>query len=222
MQGLYSFLTKMLISGNLQFKRGEISLLSQPMAILSMRTVKQMNDDAIKRGKSGINDLYFEGWVFGYTFTQKLSDAFKLKKFEERYKVVMDVAAMIGFGDFKTINFYPGFAEYNVIDNPFPKLYKKGGGPVDNLLRGMNAGGSTVVHERIMNAIELECACDTGNRCHFVSASLENLTKYDGGLVQKQLDVEYLLPKQKELIKEMGRDPESYHKLSLDSKYSSV
>lgn len=205
----------MLLSGQLKFKQGEISLLGQPMSFISMRTVKQMTDDAVANGKKGINDLYFQGWVFGYTFTRRLADVLSLKKFEERYKVVMDIAAMIGFGDYKTLNFYPGFAEYNVLDNPFPKQYKKGTGPIDHLLRGMNAGGSTVVHERIMNAIELECGCDNGHICRFTSSSLDSLPKkHDKKLIDAQLDLKYLIPKEKALIKEVGQDSELYFKLS--------
>jgi len=218
MPGLWGFASKMLISGNFSLKQGEIDLLGMPMAILSMRTIKQMSDDAIKRGPEGINDLYFEGWVFGHTFTKRLGEAFKLKKFEERYKVVMDIAAMIGFGDFKTIEFYPGFAHYNVFKNPFALQYPKEYGPVDHLLRGMNAGGSTAVHERVMNCLELQCCSETRDHCEFVSASLELLkNKYDPAFVKKQLDLDYLVPKQKALLKEEELDPESYEALSKDA-----
>lgn len=218
MIGLYGFVTKLLVSGNFQFKQGEIDLLGSPMAILSMRTLKQMNDDAIRHGPESVNDLYFEGWVFGYTFTKRLADAFNLKKFEERYKVVMEIAAMIGFGDFKTVEFYPGFAKYNVFSNPFSLQYPKGSGLVDNLLRGMNAGGSTVVHERIMNCLEFECCAETRTRCQFISASQENLKKMvKPEFIRTQIDLDYVIPKQMALLKELGVDADGYLKLSENS-----
>jgi len=128
---------------------------------------------------------------------------------------------MIGFGDFKTIEFYPGFAKYNVFSNPFAMQYSKESGLVDNLLRGMNAGGSTVVHERIMNCLEFECCAETRTRCQFISASQENLFKMvKPEFIRSQIDLEYVLPKQMTLLNELGIDADWYLKLSNNSALS--
>lgn len=208
---LYEFMTKLLISGKLKFKPGEITLIGDPMSIVSMKMLKSMTDDMTKDGKKGINEIYYWGWVFGYEFTYKLAQALKLKKFEERYKVVMDTAALIGFGDYQTLNFEKAkYAKYKALQNPFAKQYYPSKECVDHLLRGMNAGGGTVVHERIINCVELECAAQNNNYCLFINATDDVLATLDQKIVEAQLDVKNLRTRQINLIKEMGHDPEIY------------
>ncbi len=223
MYGLYGFLTNMLMSGKLKFKQGKIEMLGDPMAIVSMDAIKQLTDDAIDRGSEGINSLYYEGWVYGYTFTYRLVQALNLKKFEDRYTTVMQIAAMIGFGDFKTLDYRLGYAKYQVIDNPFPLLYKDSevkNLKVDHFLRGMNGGGGTVCHNQLINCVELECALKTGRICTFVNANPIELKKLDQNLVKEQLDVTSLLHREMSLIYSLGHNSSSYEQSLVDAKYS--
>ncbi|MCL5427572.1 MAG: hypothetical protein M1321_00090 [Candidatus Marsarchaeota archaeon] len=198
---------KLLISGKLKFKPGEISLLNDPMSILPMKMIKSMTDDMVREGMKGISELYYWGWVSGYELTYRLAVSMNLKKFEDRYKLVMDIAAMFGFGDYKTLSFEKAkYTKFNVIQNPFAKRYYPSKELVDHLLRGVNAGGGTVVHERIMNCIELECAAQNNTHCLFVNASDEVLSTLDQKVVGMQLDIKTLREKQIDFIRSMGHD----------------
>jgi len=210
--GLYGFLSSLLISGKMQFAPGRIDLLGDRLTMLSMNAVKQMTEDAEKRGIDGIQDMYFEGWVFGYEFTYKLIENLNLKRFEETYKVVMDVTGLIGFGDYKTLEFKRGFAKFQVLKNPLAEICKPADHPIDHLLRGMNAGGGTVVHGEIINDVELECLAQNRPHCIFINAN-EKYMHENGGdpFVASQLgDTDKLKQRQIEFIRKIGHDPEVY------------
>jgi len=53
-----------------------------------------------------------------------------------------------------------------VVDgNPFALKFYPSKKKMDFFLAGANAGGGTVVHEVLMNCVELECAAINGSYC---------------------------------------------------------
>jgi hypothetical protein len=207
---MYGLITKLLVSGKLKFKEGEIDIFGEPFAFVPMASIIQMTRDAMKEGKRSINKLYFYGWVYGFVVTLGMVKKFKLKKFEERYKISMDIAALVGFGDYQTLNFKPGHSHFKTIKNPFALEFYPSKVLVDHYLRGMNAGGGAVVHEEIMNCIESKCAAQNGSFCLFDNASPDEMDKLDQKLVKSQLEYNYLLKRQRELILECREKPKKY------------
>ncbi len=203
--GVYALLSKLLISRKLVFDEGKISLFNQPYAIIGMESLKEMTDDAMERGLKAINDLYFYGWAFGYSGVMSAEQMYGLKKFEERYKLSMDIAALIGFGDYKTLQYErKKFSKFKVFSNPFALQFYPSNNLVDHYLRGINAGGGTAGHEKLMQCIELDCAAKNKKECVFVNATEKYLEQLDQELVQTQLDLNYLKKKQIKYIKEHG------------------
>ena len=211
--GMYGFMAKLIASGKMKFTEGKISLLGEPMAIVSMNAIKEMTDYAEKKGSDVISEFYFQGWIYGYTFTYNMAKAYNLKKFAERYKLAMDVAALCGFGDYKTLNFKKAHSsKFRVLGNPFALMYHPSDRRVCHFLRGMNGGGGTVVHERMVDCIELECAAQNGKYCLQTNVTEQAMkdNKIDPKLIKEQLDLKKLRPKQLALIKSMGHDPKVY------------
>jgi hypothetical protein len=209
---MYAFLSKLLLTKKISFDQGKIVLFNEPYAIIAMESLKAMTDDAIKEGRKSISDLYFYGWVFGFVGVEKAMNMFKLKKFEERYKLSMDIASLIGFGDYKTLEYKKAeFAKFLAIKNPFALEYYKSDKLVDHYLRGVNAGGGTVGHEILMQCVELECGAQTGENCRFINATRDILEKtVDKKLIDTQLDMDYLESKQIEIMKKYAQDPLLY------------
>lgn len=209
---MYALLSKLLLSGKLKFEHGKIIAFDEPFGLIPMISLKKITDDAIARGPKGILDLYLEGWIYGLAITKNLIRMFKLKKFEERYKVAMDIVGVVGFGDYQTLSFKRAdHAKFKVVGNPFAKLYYPSKGQkICHYLRGMEAGGGTLVHETIMNNIEFECASETGNDCLHANLAKHRLAEVDEKLVKSQLDLDYLLPKQAEILKRYGYDPKEF------------
>jgi len=211
--GLYGFMVKLLMSGRMSFSEGKINLLGEPMAIVSMNAIKEMTDYAEKKGSDAINEFYFQGWIYGYTFTYKMSKSLKLRKFEERYKLAMDVASLCGFGDYKTSDFRKAHhALFKVLANPFALKYYPSNKMICHFLRGMNGGGGTVVHERMVDCVELKCTAQNGKFCLQTNVTEEAMkdNKIDKKLIKKQLDLKILRPRQIAFIKSLGHDPAIY------------
>lgn len=204
---MYGLLSKLLISKKLKFEEGEIILFDEPVAFVPMASLVAMTRDATKKGYRAINELYYYGWVYGFVVTLGMVKKFKLKKFEERYKVSMDIASLAGFGDYKTLNFKPGHSHFDVLKNPFAMEFYPSKQMVDHYLRGMNAGGGTLVHEQIMNCIEFECTAQNETHCLFDNVNKKEMDKFDQKLVKSQIDYNYLLKRQKALIEECKEDP---------------
>lgn len=210
---MYGFLTKLLISGRLKFTEGEIDFVGQPMTFLPLKTLKEMTLDAHKQGKKAIQQLYLYGWHFGFTFTLPYMRTFKLKKFEETYKLIMDVAAMIGFGDYHTFEFkQKKYSKFENKKNPFGLLFYPSKEMVCHFIRGMNAGGGTALHGILMNGIEFECTSQNKTRCLFMNVENSILEKQYKKMADEQLDLEWLKKKQLKIIKDFGENPNNYLK----------
>jgi hypothetical protein len=205
---VYAFLAKLMMSKRFRLEPGEVILFDMPFGFVPMSCIKQMTDDAMERGSQSVSDLYFYGWVYGYTVTRRVLKSFGaktgLQHFEDRYMVVMEIASMCGFGDFKTYEFKVGDARFKVFNNHFALQYYPADKSVDHFLRGMNAGGGALVHEMLIDCVELECISKNKEYCNFVNGSRETLQTLDQNLVNSQLDMPYLLKRQKKLIEECG------------------
>ncbi|PIU21320.1 MAG: hypothetical protein COT15_03100 [Candidatus Diapherotrites archaeon CG08_land_8_20_14_0_20_34_12] len=210
---MYTLLSKLLLTGKLKFEQGKIVAFDEPFALVPMVSLKKITDDAIAKGQQNIQDVYLEGWIYGLAVTKNLIKLFNLKKFEERYKIAMDIIGVIGFGDYQTLSFKRAdHAKFRVIGNPFAKLYYPSKGlKICHYIRGMEAGGGTLVHETIMNNIEFECASETGNDCIHANLAKHRLAEIDKSLVESQLDLNYLLPKQAKILETYGYNPKEFN-----------
>lgn len=205
MDDMYGFFSKLLLSRKLKFTEGKILLLDQPMAFVPVdyfieetRRVLESNDwDERMR-------LYLDAWKSGVFFMRDFSKGYDVKKFEDRYNLAMEIISMAGFGDYKTLAFKGGvFAHFNIINNPIAESFYPSKKFVDFMTQGFNAGGGTIVHETIINTIETACKAVNGKNCTHINANVEYLQSYkDQKLVKSQLDLDWLLPKQKEFIKQ--------------------
>jgi len=209
---MYSFLSRLLLTGKLKFKIGEISVFNTPFALIPMASIKYMTEDILAKNDSkALNDLYMWGWVYGYTVTKELIKLFNLKKFEERYKISMDTASLVGFGDYQTLSFKRAdHARFKVIGNPFAKQFYKSDQFVCHYLRGMEAGGGTLVHEISIDNLEFECAARNNLFCLHQNLSQENIDKLDKKFVNKQLDRNYLRKRKIEFLESIGDDPSKF------------
>ena len=203
------YLMQLALGGEIEFADGKIIILSTPMMMVSANSIKRMTEDAIADGIEGIARLYFEGWAYGYDITYNLVKRYKLKLGPDRYQVTMHITDVCGFGSYSTIEFKIGsYSDFYVIGNPLALMFHKEGkhDKVDHYLRGMNAGGGVVVHERFITCIELECAAENGKRCRHMNITDEMLDKVDPKLVESQYPKDILRKKEIEYIKSRGHD----------------
>jgi predicted hydrocarbon binding protein len=201
------------MSGKLKFEEGKITFTDELMTFFPLDTLKEMTIEATKKGKGGIMELYYYGWHFGYTFTYHYMKSLKLKKFEETFRLIMEVASLIGYGDYKTLEFrQKRYSKFKNIKNPFGLLFYPSKDKVCHFVRGMNAGGGTTLHRILMNGIELECTSMNGQYCLFMNCNNDILQRQFSKITAEQLDLVWLKPKQLALIKSFGEYATEYQK----------
>lgn len=208
---MYGLLSKLILTKKLQFAQGKIIGFDIPFSFVPMVSLKQMTDDAINSGSKGITDLYFYGWVYGFVVTKNMIRLFNLKKFEERYKTTMDIIGVLGYGDYQTLSFKRGdYSKFKVLGNPFALLYHPSNKLVCHYIRGMEAGGGTLVHETLMDNIEFECAATNGQYCIHANLNQSNIDNLDKNLANSQIDRDYVKKRQKKLLEEQGYKPADF------------
>ncbi|MFH1895725.1 MAG: hypothetical protein ABIJ74_04100 [archaeon] len=196
------------MTGKLKFSEGGITAFDEPFCLLDLYSLKKMTDDAIEGGPREISRLYFYGWTYGYRTTKNMVRILNLRQFEERYKVSMDIIGLLGFGDYKTLSFKRAdHAKFDVLGNPFALQYHPFNKFVCHFIRGMEAGGGTLVHEVLINNLEFECAAINGKKCHHENLNQANINGLDKKFVSEQLDLDYLKKRQRELVLDLGDDP---------------
>ena len=203
---MLKWLSKLLISGNLKFENGQMVLLGEKVFIVPVNyfvedTEKTFDD------KKKMMDIYWASWTAGYRIMKTFVKKYKLRKFEERYKIAMDVLQLAGMGHYETIEFKnKEFTYFKTRNNPLPRKLYPQKFPVCHFIRGANAGGGTWVHEKIMNGIEEKCEAQNKNVCVFLNGTTEVLKKrIKGDMIKQQLpDFDTLLAKEQEFVKKEG------------------
>ncbi|UCG95710.1 MAG: hypothetical protein JSV92_01510 [archaeon] len=205
--GTITEITKMLISGNIKFKEGQIVLMGEKVFLLPVSYFAEETRRAMKEGMDNIMDIYWSAWVAGYHIMKNFVRGYKLKKFEERYKVAMDVLQLAGMGFYETINFKRGeYTYFKTRNNPLAQSFFPSKKPICHFIRGANAGGGVWVHETIMNCLEEECESQNHKECVFLNATIDVLRKrVKSSYIKKQFaDIDSLIERQKEFVKRMG------------------
>ncbi len=195
----------MIATGQIEFKQGEIDLAGNPVTMTPLGIIKEitlkMDEDIDFR-----NQIYMYGWKASFKFMYNTTIKYKLKTPQDRYTWAMNIVSMAGLGDFKTLEFFPGnFTHFNVIHNPLTKILYPRKFPIDHFLRGINAGGGAVVHDKIVNCIELNCAAvNGGDKCEFLTGTSEHILKGERkDITQKQFgDIDKIIKLEQEFLDE--------------------
>jgi len=208
---MLKFLMSLLRHGEMKFQSGQIGLLGENVNMLPTSYFVGLTRYFMKRqetDKNAISDLYLITWFIAYDYMGVFEKAYNVESFVDRYRLGMDVVDLAGFGDYKTIRWKDGSLSYiYALGNPIPRFFYPSKKPVDHILRGITAGGGMVVHHNLLHCVEEECAAVTGgNRCVLINATEKEfgeMNKTD--LLYDQIDLDYIAPKQKELIKNIKK-----------------
>jgi len=174
-RNIFAWLTKLLMTKQIDFKDGLIIFFGRPFNIIPHDLIVSITK-AMMKSKENFEYFYFEAWKAGLMTVDIMNKRYKIKTAEERYTLAMDALALAGMGTYETIRFIPGkISHFRVYGNPVPLAFYPSPEPVDLFLRGINAGGGSIVHGRIINCIELKCAAQNGSFCEYVNGTKEVL-----------------------------------------------
>ncbi len=207
---MMKFFMKLLVSRQIKIERGEFRLFNQNVTVIPITFLAELTKyymSKTENKKQGLSDFYFMAWAMAYDFMERFSENYKIKTFEDRWTLGMDIVAMTGLGDYKTIKWEKGkLSHVYVENNPVAKYFYPSKAPIDYFYCGLTAGGAMIVHKlgasNIFNCVETECGAVNGKKCVFVSAvpkKHEEMGTWDA--MQSFIDIDYVLPKQIEFFK---------------------
>lgn len=194
---------KLVISRQIEFKDGLIIFFGRPFHIVPSETLASITR-VMKKSKKMFRYFYLEAWKAGLLTVDLMNRKYKISTPEERYTLAMDALALAGLGTYETIRFVPGkFSHFRVFGNPLSLQFYPSKSPMDLFLRGINAGGGTIVHGRIINCIELVCAAQNGRYCEFVNGAKEVLLSREFKKITKKQfgNLNYFIKEEKKFIK---------------------
>ncbi len=204
-------LVKLLATGHISLKEGEIKIVGQRVAAVPIEFYLGLTRNTIslqEKDPDAVSRLYLNGWISGYVYMVNFEKDYKVKSEQDRYRLGMDIASFAGLGDYETTEWVPGkYSKFRILDNPIgPSLYpsKK---PVDHLIRGLQGGGGSIVHHKIVQCVETSCAAVVGgSTCEMINAPMDVLEEMDlSDKTTEQINIDYVLPRQKEFVKNFGK-----------------
>jgi predicted hydrocarbon binding protein len=176
------FVSKLLLSRQLSFERGELSIFGQRIIIVPIELIEILIIESVK-------DPNFEKSI--YTAMKESVRKFceeLHKKNNIQQKQMLDVLGklteMNGYGEYRLIkvNYDKKFAVVHMKGLPSQALRgtkeMKGKDAVDSYWAGMLAGGGCFVFGEDVDAIETRCVITGKNSCEFVLGNKKFLKEY--------------------------------------------
>ncbi len=201
---------RLLLARQLKWEDGRINVLGLYTYITPIETFEYLTNYFNKGKQKDL--LYLSGWIAGYEIVKNLMRNYKAKKPEDRYTLAMDFLEIGGYGKYKTIQFIPGVrSRFIYLTNPLPMKFYPAKEFKCDYIRGLNGGGGTWVHKKLVNCIELECAAVNSNYCEFINFCYddkETLEKYKKLVKGQFYNLKEIIKIQKDYIKKRKDDKE--------------
>ncbi len=176
---------KMLASGQLKFKSGEIDLLEQIVTIVPVDWVITLQKQLEK--KKTDNMIYYAAKDMGVRWFRSMYDHFKIST-EDVIRWGIRILGLAGWGETKTpeINFKEKFYKIVLNGGSEGKAFGNVGYSVDHFVRGCYASGAKVLFGEECDSVEVHCIADGSPFCEFIAQATEKFDKNDP-TVKKQL-----------------------------------
>lgn len=193
-------IAKLLMTGQLKFEGGKISLKDITMTLLPSFFSAELTKYFDKEQK--IPRFYMLSWFWGFVLVRQVSDRFNLQKPDQVYTLGMDLAEAMGIGLYNTHDYYLGRFTHFEIESPFVKYwdYPKEKGPMDIFIAGAMAGGGCVVHKEVCQNVELKCMVQGNPKCEFLTGTEKELRDRKlWDVAEQRYDLKTIYPMQKEI-----------------------
>lgn len=203
-----TFLLKLITTGKLKVGDGTIQLEDTYLNLYPSVFTSSLMEYFGKRDE--LHKLYLISWFWGYDLAKYVSRDLGLESQDEIYKVGMDLLENMGFGLYKTGDYYPGeYTRFKINTNPFLDNVKGDlfDGPADYFVSGLMGGGGCMVHDAVTQDVEVHCKSENDAACEFITGTKEELE--ERGLwktAQNRYHLDTVLPFQKEIFEDYSRE----------------
>lgn len=175
------FATKLLMSGQLKFDQGQITIFDQRVLIFPMSMVEIMMEKAIK-DEEFARSIYDAAKRSVIEFSEKVCKRLNITKEKEFLDILFKLTEMNGYGQIvpTKIDYESKTGVLQLKGLPSKSLFGKFGGvkTADIYWCGLVAGGLSHVFEADVDAIETRCVIDGKDSCEIVAGKPEFLQKH--------------------------------------------
>ena len=166
---MFDLFKKLLMARQLEFERGKIILMNEPVVIGPAWTYVYILKKS-KNFESSAQSIYKgakESVEKGFGAAIRKSYGLKKEKLRQWLK---DIAELTGWGtiEFIKVDWKHGEAIIHAQNSTIAELYGKSKKPVDHVLRGYIAGGGVVSSEMKVDAVETKCKAMGSSYCEFI------------------------------------------------------
>jgi hypothetical protein len=196
-------LLKLMMTKQLKFEGGEISLKDIHMTLLPTSFVGELSKYFALTKK--LPEFYMLSWMWNYVLCGQIAVDYKLDTPDKIYSFGMNLGEAMGIGIYKTHDYYPGrYTHFVIKNNPFLKYISKKDieGPLDYFIAGTMAGGGCHVHGEVCQNVEVKCRGLGDSVCDFLTGKekeLKDRKLWD--IAYKRYDLDRIYPMQKKFHK---------------------
>ena len=166
---MFDFVKKLMLSREINFDKGKILLLNEPICLMPMKTIVDIIDLTKNDQK---NILYSAGKISGQDWFVKIKTRFYAKKMPIKDVIEWgnNIIAMAGYG----VSILEKFDEQNkeivfrLENSTVCELIGRTAKPLDHLYRGYVAGAGTVMFNEECEALEIKCKATGSPYCEFL------------------------------------------------------
>ncbi|MFH1256692.1 MAG: 4-vinyl reductase [Candidatus Diapherotrites archaeon] len=171
--------------GQLNFDKGKIELLKQPVAILPVDFIVEVQKQLEKEGRENL--IYYSMRDATISWFNSLYDYFKISR-EDVVKWGLDIVTAAGWGITKIdkIDSKEKIVIFTLEDSTFANRYGKSRLAIDHFARACTAGGGALILNADVEAIETKCIAKGDKLCEFIVKEKDAWDKNDP-LVKQQL-----------------------------------
>jgi predicted hydrocarbon binding protein len=178
---MLQFVTKLLMSQQLKFEKGIMTIFGERVLIFPLDMVKLVIEKSLKDEKFA-NSIYDAAKESVIAFSGKVSNRLNIKKPKDMLDMLINLTEMNGYGEIQPvkIDYDTNFAVFHLRGLPSESLFGKvkGAKTADVYWAGLVAGGLTYVFGKDIDCAETRCAINGKQSCEIIGAEKKQLLKY--------------------------------------------
>ena len=177
-------IAKLFASGELKFKKGEVDLLNQLVAIVPIDWIVTLQKHLKQVGSENL--IYYTAKEMGVRWFENMHKYFKISP-EDVIKWGINILGIAGWGETSTptLNYKEKFYTVKLERGVEAKAFGKTGYAVDHFTRGCYASGAKVLFGGECDAIELSCVSEGAAFCEFIGQPKKSFDRRDPRVIKQ-------------------------------------
>jgi len=193
---MFDVVSKLLLTRQLKFEKGNIELLQQKVCIFPLRGWYLLQKNLQQNNLDNMIYYVFK-WLAG-DWWKNMANIYKMKNMQEFIEWGLKILTLSGHGHIKLVSMDSKLkaTRYMVEGSVIAKEFGKTGKAVDQVFRGLIAGTNEFIYHVPSEAIEIKCLSKSDSYCEFISKPTK-----DFDMSKKEVKKQLFIPKNISLSK---------------------